>query len=157
MAILTTLLKIKADISKNHDESIETLGLNKGLNTDESFRRAIYELSEDYIAITTSEPSHELLIVEAQKAVNDCVAFVNELASGRLAVDEEHRRQILMCKLVTESTKTVKAITYLATGSDGWWSSSLGRKYFKEQEDGIAQRNVEIPESLSFQIRKRKT
>lgn len=144
MAVLTTLLRLKADLSKNHDECLEAMELNKGLNEDDSFRKAIYVLAKDYIEIKTSKREQQLLLVEAQKAVNDCVAAVAELANGRLSIDEEHRRQILMQRVVAESTQSIKAITYLAAGFDGWWSGSLGRKYFKEQDEAIRQRGVSI-------------
>lgn len=144
LAVLTTLLKIKADVSKNHDEFIEAIGINKSLNEDENFRKAIYALAKDYIEIKSSNPREELLFEEAQTTVNRCVAAVAELANGRLSIEEEHRRQIYMCRIVSECTKSVKAVTYLSTGQDGWWTGTLGRKYFDEQKEAIATRNVVI-------------
>lgn len=141
---LIILIKIKADVSKNHDESIEAIGISKGLNADETFRQAIYNLANNYIEIKTAKVQERLLIEEAQKAVDDCVAVVAELANGRISIDEEHRRQILMCKIVSECTESVNAVTYLSAGHDGWWSGALGRKYFHEQEKAIKERGVKI-------------
>jgi hypothetical protein len=144
LGVLIALIKIKADVSKNHDESIEAIGISKGLNADEKFRKAIYDLANKYIEIKTAKPQECLLTEEAQKAVDDCVAAMAELANGRISIDEEHRRQILMCRIVSECTESVNAVTYLSAGHDGWWSGALGRKYFQEQEKAIKERGVKI-------------
>ncbi len=144
LGVLIALIKIKADVSKNHDESIEAIGISNGLNADGNFRKAIYKLANDYIEIKTAKPQEHLLTEEAQKAVDNCVAAVAELANGRMSIDEEHRRQILMCRIVGECTESVNAVTYLSAGHDGWWSGALGQKYFREQEKAINERGVKI-------------
>jgi len=144
LGVLIALIKIKADVSKNHDEAIEAIGISKGLNADEKFRKAIYDLANKYIEIKTAKPQECLLTEEAQKAVDDCVAAMAELANGRMLIDEEHRRQILMCRIVSECTESVNAVTYLSAGHDGWWSGALGRKYFQEQKKAIKERGVSV-------------
>lgn len=49
-----------------------------------------------------------------------------------------------MCQLISECTESIKAITYLSSGTDGWWASTLAKKYFSEQERAIKERGVSI-------------
>ncbi len=140
VSILTTLVRIRADIHKNQTEIIEAIGINKDINKDVNLRTALYKLANDYIAIA-SNPQEKQFVEEARIIVDNCVRATAELANGKFFVEEEDRRVGYIFSKVRETRASIKAITYLR--KKGWWDSPIGKKYLEEQKEALS-RGVEI-------------
>ncbi|ROO89327.1 hypothetical protein EDD29_7017 [Actinocorallia herbida] len=98
---------------------------------------------------TLGVPAPPLVTAMAEEQINQASRFIQQLVQGEAVyVDGEDQDWILeltrRCAVSLDATSTSNVDGVGATFDGGFWTSGLGQRYLKAQEDAVDQRGVRI-------------